>query len=385
MRIVPVRLFRGLVAVVFSALVSACSGLSVDEGLNPSTARMEGEKPSEQVRVYLRVAQEALETRDYTTAIRFYGTILDRTPGNLAAARGIATAYARDGRTGQAVKAYETAIALAPDDRLVRENLAALLNSRLMPAAGVPRPKKARLSMDLSYSGALEDEVPAATAKNLPNAALNGPDGQIDARPAIAHTSIEAAQTALQSVAEAAIIEELGEIVPAAGNPFLLFYPPAPENLPIRTVSTSAPRVAVMSGPAPATPTYSTNADIDRQMRAFIKNRVNKAPASQVEGHYRVQLAAYRTARHADRGMAIFQQILGQPIFGQPIFGNARPRLEILERQKPSADAHAVNFRIRTAALDSRQIADTLCNALRASGQECLVIRHKAMIWQTTA
>jgi Tfp pilus assembly protein PilF len=371
MRIVPVRLFRGLVAVVFSALVSACSGLSVGEGLNPSTARMEGEKPSEQVRVYLRVAQEALDTRDYTTAIRFYGTILDRTPGNLAAAKGIATAYARDGRTGQAVKAYETAIALAPDDRLVRENLAALLNSRIMSAAGKPQPRKVQLSMDLSPSGTFENTA----AQKLPSAVPEALGAQTDARPAIAHTTIEAAQTALQSVAEAAIIEELGEIVPAAGNPFLLFYPPTPENLPIRSVSASARPVTAMSSPAPATPAPSPNAEIDRKLRAFIRTPPGKAPAKQVEGHYRVQLAAYRTARHADRGVAIFQGILG----------DAGPKLEILERQKPNADAQAINFRIRTAALGSRQIADRLCNALRAGGQECLVIRHKAIIWKTTA
>jgi hypothetical protein len=386
MRIVPVRLFRGLTALVLSGLVSACSGLTVSEGLKPSTARMEGEQPSGQVGVYLRVAQEALDSRDYTTAIRFYGTILDRTPGNLAAAKGIATAYARDGRIGQAVKAYEVAIALAPDDQLVRENLASVLNSRLMPAAGVPKPKQILLSMDLSYSGTLEDVAPAAAAKKLSKAAFNAPGAQINARPAATHTTIDAAQIALQLVAEAAIIEELGDIAPAAGNPFLLFYPPPPENLPIRTVSASNTDVGAMR----EAPVMSRTeiAKIDQNLRALSQKRANTAtvrpdphpPNDAAEIQYRVQLAAYRTSRHADRGVIIFQRILGQKMLGIEA-----PPLEILERRRPNRNARTINFRIRTAALGSRQVADTLCNSMRGLGHECLVIRHNAVTWQPIA
>jgi tetratricopeptide (TPR) repeat protein len=374
MRIGPVRLSRGLATLVLSGLVSACSGLSVSEGPNPSTSRMAAEKPSGQVGIYLRVAQEALYSRDYTTAIRFYETILERTPDNLAAARGIATAYTLDGKTAQAVKAYEAAIAMAPNDQLVRENLAALLNSRVIPAAGGAKPKKIRVFMDLTYSGTFEDEAPSATAKKF-SKALPDPGSRVNTPRAVAHTTVEAAQLALQSVAEAAIIEELGEITPATGNPFLLFYPPTPENLPIRRVTASNTQVAVMSSPPAASPPYSSNAEIGQNLRDLIRNRVNKAPAVRDDGYYRVQLAAYRTSRHADRGVAIFQRILG----------NAAPQLEILERRRSSADAQTIDFRIRTAALGSRQIADTLCNAMRARGQECLVIRHKAIFWQNIA
>ncbi len=390
MHIVSVRLFRGLAALVLSALVSACSGLTVSEGLFSQTARVEGEKPSGQVGVYLQVAQEALEARDYATAIRFYETILDRTPGNLAAVKGVAVAYSRDGRIGQAVNAWRVAMALAPDDQLIQENLGNLLNAETLPAAGLPSPppiiepesEKIRLFMDLEYSGRLPEK--------------NSPATNLAARPVI-HTTIDEARSALQSVADKAMEQELelaglGDIAPAAGNPFLLFNPATSADRPVRTASTAStvpgipdsaparvdarPRAQIVKtvpDATLATPTAATPAVPERSRKR--EEAGATAGMSPESGQYRVQLAAYRSAGHARRGIAIFRRLMGQ----------VGTQLEILERRHRGVGSTAVNFRIRTAALGGRQAAVLFCASVRALGQECLAIRHGTLSWQAIA
>ena len=346
MHIVPVRFLRGLAALVLAGLVSACSGIAGGEGPFSSTARMEGEQPSGQVGTYLRIAQEARDSGDYKTAIRFYETVLYVAPDTAAAAQGLAALQGQPD--------------LMIAGRLNTENRTAFntLPNKETPAAE---------GMDGIAKHLADPVFPAAGDQAA----------AIDPFPvAETHTSLENARKALQRANEAALTKELAAIVPAVGEEmaFSSLSSAMGAEMPVETTGDVLPRVS-------------------REHRAFLNDRTKRAgirlaahptdtdrsgakvrEQSGPRGVYRVQLAAYRSSRHAARGMDIFRRVLGSM---------AVP-LQVLERQSQSS-SRGVNFRIRTAGLSSRNEAETLCRLVRAKGQDCLVIRHRAAAWRPIA
>ncbi len=91
-------------------------------------------------------------------------------------------------------------------------------------------------------------------------------------------------------------------------------------------------------------------------------------------GEYRVQLAAYRLARHLERGMEVLRKAAGDLL----------PPLESLTRDGAGKQS-SIPFRLRSAPLESRAVATALCAALQDRGVECLVIRHGASHWRPLA
>lgn len=93
---VPVRKFlRGLFVAAASAAMTACVGISGDESRWP-TVDQHGDAahaPLSGVNaVRLRVAENALKSRDYDTAIRFFASIQEAEPGHLAPLMGLGEA-----------------------------------------------------------------------------------------------------------------------------------------------------------------------------------------------------------------------------------------------------------------------------------------------------
>ena len=345
MHIVPVRFLRGLAALVLAGLVSACSGIAGGEGPFSSTARMEGEKPSGQVGTYLRIAQEARESGDYRTARRFYETVLYVAPDTAAATRGLSELKAEQERLTAGMARAEAQIA------------STRLSNKETPAAE---------GMDGIAKQLADSVFPAAGDQAAAIAPLPAPVAET-------HISLENARISLQRDGEAALTHELAAIVPSAGEGFSASSALALEP-PVGIAADILPRIS-------------------REHRAFLTERAKiagislaarphfagrsagKVPdRSSPGGIYRVQLAAYRSSRHAVRGVEIFLRLLGSM---------AVP-LEVLEKQSKSAGG-TINFRIRTAGLASRNEAETLCGLLRAKGQDCLVIRHRAAVWRTIA
>jgi len=108
-------------------------------------------------------------------------------------------------------------------------------------------------------------------------------------------------------------------------------------------------------------------------------NRPDRPQASDIApkpdaGEYRVQLAAYRLARHLERGMEVLRKAAGDLV----------PRLEGLTRAAAGKQP-SIPFRLRSAPLESRAAALALCAALRDRGVECLVIRHGVNHWRSLA
>jgi hypothetical protein len=97
-----------------------------------------------------------------------------------------------------------------------------------------------------------------------------------------------------------------------------------------------------------------------------------KAVNSTDVGEYRIQLAAYRLARHLDRGMKVLRKAAGGLL----------PPLESLTRAE-AEDQPAIPYRLRSAPMKSRAAAASLCAALKNRGVECLVIRHSAGYWRS--
>lgn len=346
MHIVPVRFLRGLAALVLAGLVSACSGITGGEGPFSSTARMEGGQPSGQVGTYLRIAQEARDSGDITTARRFYETVLYVAPDTTAAIQGL--------------------VALGADrDRMT---------------VGRPVPRIHIASNSLSNTETLAAEGMDGIAKHLADSVFPAAGDQaaetIPVVVAETHTSVEDAQKALQSAGEAALTQELAAIVPAAGGDIGITSPSSgmESEMPAGAAGDILPRIT-------------------REHRAFLNERAKHAgirlaarptdaagsvgkirDPSSFGGLYRVQLAAYRSSRHAARGMDIFRRILGSM---------AVP-LQVLERQSRNTSGK-INFRIRTVGLASRNEAEELCRLVRTKGQDCLVIEHRAAAWRPIA
>jgi len=104
------------------------------------------------------------------------------------------------------------------------------------------------------------------------------------------------------------------------------------------------------------------------------KWRGSSGISSVKDAFYRVQLAAYRTARTAVRGVKILKSILQ----------DAAPTFEILVRQKRSADKRGIDYRIRTPRVPNRNAAGDLCTKVQAAGHpDCLVILHNPRVWAT--
>jgi hypothetical protein len=90
-------------------------------------------------------------------------------------------------------------------------------------------------------------------------------------------------------------------------------------------------------------------------------------------GGWRVQLAAYRSLAHAERGHTILMRKVGDLL----------PGLEGLRvAGSDRAGTPENDFRLRTPAMSDRAAASTLCNALQGRGISCLVIRHADGIWR---
>jgi Flp pilus assembly protein TadD/cell division protein FtsN len=89
-------------------------------------------------------------------------------------------------------------------------------------------------------------------------------------------------------------------------------------------------------------------------------------------GIYRVQLAAYRTARAAARGVKILHSILKENT----------PDLNILVRQIRRTEKRAIDYRIRTSQIPNRDAAGRLCTEIKTAGfPDCLVIQHNPRVW----
>lgn len=96
--------------------------------------------PAEPVEVVVRRAQDAFAGGDYTTAIEAYSSALEITPWNDRLRSGLVAAYAARGREAweegdfsgleRAEADLRTAVELAPDDRVLRRNLALILVDR---------------------------------------------------------------------------------------------------------------------------------------------------------------------------------------------------------------------------------------------------------------
>lgn len=118
---------------------------------------------------------------------------------------------------------------------------------------------------------------------------------------------------------------------------------------PIAPVAAKAPESTVAmprtAGPADATPAGS--------------------------GKYRIQFAAYRRVEHLGRGLKVLRDKAGDLL----------PAIEALVRSE-SAEKTKVPYRLRSAPMDNRAAAVTLCNSLAEKGVECLVIRHGDQSWR---
>ena len=87
---------------------------------------------------------------------------------------------------------------------------------------------------------------------------------------------------------------------------------------------------------------------------------------------YRIQLAAYRTSKTALRGIKILKSILQE----------GTPDLDVLVRRPRREEERAIDYRIRTPQMASREEAGMLCAQIREAGHpDCLVILHNPRIW----
>ncbi len=105
-----------------------------------------------------------------------------------------------------------------------------------------------------------------------------------------------------------------------------------------------------------------------------VSENARKAPDLPDSSEYRIQLAAYRLARHLDRGIVVLKKAVGDLL----------PPLESLTRAE-AADYTSIPFRLRSAPLENREAANELCRKLKENGVECLVIRHGAQFWRPLA
>ena len=91
---------------------------------------------------------------------------------------------------------------------------------------------------------------------------------------------------------------------------------------------------------------------------------------------YRVQLAAYRTVRHATRGRDILTKLVGSRING----------LEVLVKRSRSSGSRSIDVRVRSLPYESRAKAVQACADVRSAGQVgCLVYRHNERLWPPIA
>lgn len=88
-------------------------------------------------------------------------------------------------------------------------------------------------------------------------------------------------------------------------------------------------------------------------------------------GKYRIQFAAYRRVEHLGRGLKVLRDKAGDLL----------PAIETLVRSE-NAEKTKIPYRLRSAPMDSRAAAVTLCNSLAEKGVECLVIRHGDQSWR---
>lgn len=283
MHIASVRFLRGLAALVLAGLVSACSGITSGEGPFSSTARMDGGHPSGQVGTYLRIALEARESGDYRTARRFYETVLYVAPDSTAASQGLAALRAEQDR--------RTADISATENTIFSSNLS---NSETPAAEGMDG---IAIQLADSILPAAGDQVSVAPSEPVVET----------------HTSIENARENLQRASEVALTMELAAIMPSAGGALGL--------------STSSRK---METERPVESAGDILPKLASEHRAFLNERTKRAgirlaarptdadrsagnlgKQDSPAGVYRVQLAAYRSSRHATRGMDIFRRVLG--------------------------------------------------------------------------
>lgn len=161
--------------------------------------------------------------------------------------------------------------------------------------------------------------------------------------------------------------------VPAPVTPAVV--PPPPPAPAAAAGSVPAPVTPAIVPPPPPAPEKSVamvgpagSAAVSSPDMPSASTATGKSPET---GAYRVQLAAYRLARHLKRGIAVLSKEAGDLL----------PPLEGLARA-PDVSKTAIPFRLRSAPLESRAAAQDLCRKLSEKGIECLVIRHGARYWQ---
>lgn len=90
-------------------------------------------------------------------------------------------------------------------------------------------------------------------------------------------------------------------------------------------------------------------------------------------GPYRVQLASYRTSKHAARGQNVLAALLLEDA----------EKLQLFVRKTRADDSTGFDFRIRTGPIEKREDGLKLCGEIRTNGHDgCLVIRHSESMWE---
>lgn len=111
------RIVRGVIFCSVSIAIAACAGNDLaDSELVPKKPVVKSETGLPRIdAIRLRVARNALENKDYNTAIRFFESVRNSSPDHPAAILGMARAQMAAGRSEQAILAYRDVLELDSD------------------------------------------------------------------------------------------------------------------------------------------------------------------------------------------------------------------------------------------------------------------------------
>lgn len=146
--------------------------------------------------------------------------------------------------------------------------------------------------------------------------------------------------------------------------------PPAkPADMPA-----SKPTSKPMAKPAAKMPETQMAKLSDPTTPMMAKSPVTLPDIDLATGPYRIQLASYRTSKHAARGQDVLAAILQEDV----------EKLQLFVRKSRVDGATGFDFRIRTAPVETRDEGMKLCGMIKANGHDgCLVIKHNDGLWDT--
>lgn len=127
-------------------------------------------------------------------------------------------------------------------------------------------------------------------------------------------------------------------------------------NMPEKTIP--ATKMAMLSDPAkqPAARAVISLPDVDL-----------------ATGPYRIQLASYRSSKHAARGQNVLAALLREDA----------EKMQLFVRKTHTDESTGFDFRIRTGTIEKREDGLKLCNDIKSSGHDgCLVIKHNDNLWE---